>query len=77
MNKPYFRRNFFLTDWRHKRLRNKIDLLESDIGLYSAAKLEGRLFQNYIYHRSLNIFIFLFPMYFRSFVSDRKVVTQL
>ena len=88
MNKPYFHRNFFLTDWRHKRLRNKIDLLlfyrehfygfsESDIGLYSAAKLEGRLFQNYIYHRSLNIFIFLFPMYFRSFVSDRKVVTQL
>ena len=27
MNKPYFCRNFFLTDWRHKRLKNKIDLL--------------------------------------------------
>ena len=27
MNKPYFCRNFFLTDWLHKRLKNKIDLL--------------------------------------------------
>ena len=27
MNKPYFCQNFFLTDWRPKRLKNKIDLL--------------------------------------------------
>ena len=27
MNKPYFCRNFFVTDWRHKRLKNTIDLL--------------------------------------------------
>ena len=27
MNKPYFCRNFFLTDRRYKRLKNKIDLL--------------------------------------------------
>ena len=27
MNKPYFCRKFFLTDWRHKHLKNKIDLL--------------------------------------------------
>ena len=27
MNKPYFCWNFFLTDWRHKRLKNTIDLL--------------------------------------------------
>ena len=27
MNKPYFCRNFFLTDWRHERLKNTIDLL--------------------------------------------------
>ena len=27
MNKPYFCRNFFLTDWRHKRLKNTTDLL--------------------------------------------------
>ena len=27
MNKPYFCRKFFPTDWRHKRLKNKIDLL--------------------------------------------------
>ena len=27
MNKPYFCRNFFFTDWRQKRLKNKIDLL--------------------------------------------------
>ena len=27
MNKPYFCRNFFLTDWHHKRLKNIIDLL--------------------------------------------------
>ena len=27
MNKPYFCRYVFLTDWRHKRLKNKIDLL--------------------------------------------------
>ena len=27
MNKPYFCRNFFLTDWRHKRLKNAIDIL--------------------------------------------------
>ena len=27
MNKPYFCRNFFLTDWRHKRLKYIIDLL--------------------------------------------------
>ena len=27
MNKPDFCRNFFLKDWRHKRLKNKIDLL--------------------------------------------------
>ena len=27
MNKPYFCRNFFPTDWRHKCLKNKIDLL--------------------------------------------------
>ena len=27
MSKPYFCRNFFLTDWRHKHLKNKIDLL--------------------------------------------------
>ena len=27
MNKPYFCRNFFLTDLRHKRLKNTIDLL--------------------------------------------------
>ena len=30
MNKPYFCRNFFLTDWRHKRLKNKMDLLLFD-----------------------------------------------
>ena len=27
MNKPYLCRNFFLIDWRHKRLKNTIDLL--------------------------------------------------
>ena len=27
MNKPHFSRNFFLADWRHKRLKNTIDLL--------------------------------------------------
>ena len=27
MNKLYFCRNFFLTKWRHKRLKNEIDLL--------------------------------------------------
>ena len=27
MNKPYFRRNIFLIDWRHKRLKNTKDLL--------------------------------------------------
>ena len=27
MNKPHFCRNVFLTDWRHKRLKNTIDLL--------------------------------------------------
>ena len=27
MNKPYFCQIFFLTDWRHKLLKNKIDLL--------------------------------------------------
>ena len=27
MSKPYFCQNFFLTDWRHKRLKNTIDLL--------------------------------------------------
>ena len=27
MSKPYFCRNSFLIDWRHKRLKNKIDLL--------------------------------------------------
>ena len=27
MNKPYFWGNFFLTDWRHKRLKITIDLL--------------------------------------------------
>ena len=27
MNKLYFCRNFFLTDWRHQRLKIKIDLL--------------------------------------------------
>ena len=27
MNKPYFCRNIFLIYWRHKRLKNTIDLL--------------------------------------------------
>ena len=27
MNKPYFCRNFFLIDWCHKHLKNKIDIL--------------------------------------------------
>ena len=27
MNKPYYYRNFFLTDWRSKSLKNTIDLL--------------------------------------------------
>ena len=27
MNKSYFCRNFFLTDWRHKRFKNTIDPL--------------------------------------------------
>ena len=27
MNKPYFRRNLFFTDWRHELLKNTIDLL--------------------------------------------------
>ena len=27
MNKPYFCRNFFLIDGRHKRLKNTINLL--------------------------------------------------
>ena len=27
MNKPYFCRNFYLTNWRHKRLKNAADLL--------------------------------------------------
>ena len=26
MNKPYFCRNFFLIEWRHKRLKNIIDI---------------------------------------------------
>ena len=26
MNKVYFHRNVFLIDWRHKRLKNTIDL---------------------------------------------------
>ena len=28
MNKPYFCQNFFLMDWRYKRLKNAIDLLQ-------------------------------------------------
>ena len=40
---------------------------QNNIGLYSASKLEGRLFQNYIYDRSLNIFIFRFRNHMRSF----------
>ena len=39
----------------------------NNIGLYSAAKLERRLLQNYIYDSSLNIFIFRFHTYMRSF----------
>ena len=27
MNKPYFCRNFFLADWRHKHLKNTKDLM--------------------------------------------------
>ena len=27
MNKSYFSQSFFLIDWRHKRLKNTIDLL--------------------------------------------------
>ena len=27
MNQPYFCQNFYLTDWRHKRLKNTTDLL--------------------------------------------------
>ena len=30
MNNPYLYRNFFLTDWRNKRLKNIIDLLLFD-----------------------------------------------
>ena len=26
MNKPYFCRNFFLIDWRQKRLKNTMDI---------------------------------------------------
>ena len=35
-NKPYFCRDFFLIDWLHKRLKNKIDLL-----LFYGEKLYG------------------------------------
>ena len=38
MNKPYFCRNCFLTDWRHKRLKNKIDLLLKLPEKYFAAR---------------------------------------
>ena len=30
MNNPYLCRNIFLTEWRHKRLKNTIDLLLFD-----------------------------------------------
>ena len=61
MNKPYFCRNVFLTDWRYKRLKNTIDLmlfygehffefLESVLGLL-----------NYV----LNSNAYLLPCYFK------------
>ena len=36
MNKPYFCPNFFLTDWRHKRLKNTIDLLQHFYGFWES-----------------------------------------
>ena len=50
MNKPHFCRNIFLTDWRHKCLKNTIDLLlfygeyfywfsENDLAILAAGKL--------------------------------------
>ena len=64
MNKPYFCRNFSLTDWRHKRIKNTIDLLlfygehfygflESEYGI-SRTPAPNSLFQydaNQIYFR--------------------------
>ena len=54
MNKPYFYRIFFLRDWRHKRLKNTIDILLfhwehfcgfSESGLVRS--ISGRTFESY------------------------------
>ena len=47
MNKLYFRRNFFLIDWRHKRLKNIADLLLFyREHFYGFSKSDGLLLQN-------------------------------
>ena len=51
MNKPYFCRNFFLIDWCHKRLKNKIDLLlfyEEHL-IYEKFKKKHSFHNKYIY----------------------------
>ena len=60
MNKPYFCRTFFLTDWCHKRLKNKIDLFygifgtcNDEVGIIKGSRGDcmkyQHWFRNYIY----------------------------
>ena len=58
MNKPDFCRNFFLTDWRHKRLKNKIDLL-----LFYREHFDGFSESDQLIHFVSLIEIFKLPMF--------------
>ena len=51
MNKPYFCRNFFLTNWRHKRLKKRIDLLLFH-GEHFYEFLENEMYQSYFWYQN-------------------------
>ena len=56
MNKPYFCQNFFLIDWRHKRLKNTIDLLLFDgEHFYGFSESDCMKYQNFTCFSSVEI----------------------
>ena len=84
MNKPYFCQKLFLTDWRHKRLQNTIDLLlfygehfyrfsESDLRIRQKKTFISQ--QTYLYIQATDILKFyevLFRTYFKGLFFSLK-----
>ena len=72
MNKPYFCWNFFLIDWRHKRLKNTIDpWLFYEEHFYGFSEREKVFLSTLLLmerHNQMNLVMFIFILISHEFL---------